>query len=246
MLGRSAIPQPGAPVTAEGLIEALHANGIGSALVYHADAAEYSYQVGNERLLEAIAGHGELKPCWVLGPYQTGELPPPDKLVPQMLENGVHAVLFCPGTHRYRFRVWNLEPLLERLAAHRIPVWVDFGLIGWSNEVIDWDGVHDVCSAFPELPIVLVRANIGSNRRLFPLIERCPNLRIDTSYYTVHRGIEVATRMFGAQRLIFGTGFPMRPPGPAITGLTYSLINDEERALIGGGNLRALLAGVTA
>jgi hypothetical protein len=38
----------------------------------------------------------------------------------------------------------------------------------------------------------------------------------------------------------------MRPPGPAITGLTYSLINDEERALIGGGNLRALLAGVTA
>jgi predicted TIM-barrel fold metal-dependent hydrolase len=115
----------------------------------------------------------------------------------------------------------------------------------WTDEFVDWEGLLEVCVAFPELPVVLVRPNIEGNRRLFALMGRCPNLRIETSYYTVHRGIELVTRNFGAERLLFGTDFPVRAPGPAITALAYSLIDDADRARIAGGNLRALLSGVT-
>ena len=86
----------------------------------------------------------------------------------------------------------------------------------------------------------------GSNRRLFPLLEQYPNLYIETSYYVVHRGIELICRHFGAERLLFGTGLPQRAPGPAITALSYSQISDQERALIASGNLRRLLAEVRA
>ena len=245
MLGRSAVRQPGAPTNAEELVGALRAVGIAEALVYHADAAEYNPAVGNERLLAEIANWPELHPCWVLGPHQTGELPPPAEVVPALLEAGVRAVRLFPHDHRFRFRLWNIGSLLERLAAHRVPVWVDFGMGGWTDEFVDWEGLVEVCAALPALPVVLVRANIGSNRRLFPAMERFPNLLIETSYYTVHRGIELVAATFGVNRLLFGTGFPLRAPGSAITALAYALVSDDDRGRIAGGNLRALLQGVT-
>ena len=244
-LGRSAVRQPSAPTTPHELVAALRSYGIGEALVYHADAAEYNAVSGNERLLADIADQPSLYPCWVLGPHQTGELPPPDEVVPAMLGAGVRAVRLFPHDHRYRFRTWNIGPLLERLAAHRVPVWVDFGMRGWTDELVDWEGLVEVCTTFPALPVVLVRANIGSNRRLFPAMERCPNLLIETSYYTVHRGIELVAATFGAGRLLFGTGFPTRAPGPAITALAYALVSEADRARIAAGNLRELLEGVT-
>lgn len=244
MLGRSAVRQPGAPVTADQLVAALRSMNISSALVYHADAAEYDFQLGNRRLVDDLRDHPGLHPCWVLAPHQTGEMPPPAEIVPMMRDAGVRAGLLFPTAHRFLLRSWNIGALLEQLEAYRLPLWVDFGLRGWTEEVIDWDGLMMICLAHPTLPVVLVRPNIGSNRRLLPMMERCPNLLIETSYYTVHRGIELLVHTFGAQRILFGSGFPVRAPGPAITALAYSMIDDHERMLIAGGNLRALLAEV--
>jgi predicted TIM-barrel fold metal-dependent hydrolase len=67
------------------------------------------------------------------------------------------------------------------------------------------------------------------------------HLYVETSYYTVHRGIEKLCGTFGPERVLFGTGMPRRDPGAAITALAYSLIDDEARALVAGGNLRRLL-----
>lgn len=243
-LGRSAKRQPGAPPDAAALVADLHSFGIAEALVYHADAEAYDVPAGNARLLTEIADYPTLHPCWVLAPHQTGELVPPDELVPPMLAAGVRAARLFPHDQAFAFRCWNLAPLLEQLAAHRVPVWVDFGVRSWTDEWIDWTGLDQVCGAFPALPVVLVRANIASDRRLFPLLERHPNLRFETSYYTVHRGIELVCRHFGPERVLFGTDFPERAAGPAVTALTYSRIGDDERARIAGGNLRELLAGV--
>jgi hypothetical protein len=244
MLGRPAVRQPGTPTTPEDLVATLQSVGIGEALVYHADAAEYLPTLGNERVLADTADLPALHPCWVLGPHQTGEFPPPEDVVPAMVRAGVRAVRLLPHDHGYRFRAWNIGSLLERLAAHRVPLFVDFGMRGWTDDYVDWEGLIEVCTGFPDLPVVLVRASIGSNRRLFPALERCPNLLVESSYYTVHRGIEVVASTFGPDRMLFGTGLPLRAPGPALTALAYSLISPSDRARIGGENLRALLEGV--
>ncbi|MGC9347479.1 MAG: amidohydrolase family protein [Anaerolineae bacterium] len=244
-LGRSEQRRPGAPVTAEDLVAELNELQLAGALVYHADAAGHDPAYGNRRLLAEIAGHPELLPCWVMLPHETGEVAPPEEVVAAMLDAGVRAARILPYTYRFAFRVWNLEPLLSQLADHRIPLWVDFGHDGWSERTIDWEGIHEVCEAFPELPVVLVRPNIGSNRWLFPLMHKHANLHVETSYYTVHRGIELVCETLGPERVLFGTGMPHRAPGPAITALAYSLIDDEARALVAGGNLRRLLEAVS-
>jgi hypothetical protein len=235
---------PGAPSTASELAETLASYGIGAALVHHAGAVWHNPHLGNQWLLSEVGGYPDLYPCWVLMPHQPGEVPPPDQVVDLMIASGVRAARVFPRDHRFALRLWNVGTLLERLATHRLPLWVDFGHQHWDSESIDWDGLYEVCAAFPALPLVLVRPDIASNRRLFALMERFANLYIETSYYTVHRGIEVVCRQFGPGRILFGTGLPLRAPGPAITALRYSLIDDEARALVGGANLRRLLEEV--
>ncbi|MCJ7551757.1 MAG: amidohydrolase family protein [Anaerolineae bacterium] len=240
-LGVAKLHKPGAPSTAEALVTELTGNGIARALVYHADAVGYDPVEGNRRLLAEIAGYPALEPCWVLVPHHTGEFPPPDIVVAQMLTQGVRAARVFPRAFRFAFRLWNLGELLSALAAHRIPLWVDFGHDGWSEESIDYEGLHEVCDAFPTLPVVLVRPNIGTDRRVYALMAQHSNLYMETSYYTVHRGIELLCETFGPERVLFGTGLPHRAAGPAVTALAYSLIDDAARALVAGGNLARLL-----
>jgi hypothetical protein len=244
MLGRWGTGQDRAPDTASALAEALRRYDIGAALVHYAIAARNSPRVGNARLLAEIAGFPQLAPCWVLLPDATGEFPSPDETMSAMQAANVRAALLAPRTYRLALREWGVGPLLERLAARCIPTFVDFGVFSWSSEAMDWGGLLEIGQSFPDLPLILVRANIGSDRQLFPLLEQLPNLHIETSYYTVHRGIELICRQFGARRAFFGTSMPYRNPGPAITALMYARISATERALVGGGNLRRLLEEV--
>lgn len=244
-VGRGRLRQPGAPAMVGELAAMLDELGLAGALVYHADAALYDPVEGNRRLLAEIADCPALMPCWVVLPHDTGEVPPPGELVGAMMDAGVRAARIFPQDFGLAFWLWQLAPLLELLAAHRLPLWVDFGHQGWGEAAIDFDGLHEVCGAFPDLPLVLVRPNIGTDRRLYPLLRRHANLYVETSYYTIHRGIEQLCATFGPERVLFGTGMPYRDPGPAITALAYSLIDDVARALVAGGNLRRLLNGVT-
>jgi len=122
-LGVSKLHKPGAPSAAEALVAELASNGIARALVYHADAVGYDPVEGNRRLLDEIACYPALEPCWVLLPHHTGEFPPPDVVLAQMLAKGVCAARVFPRTFRFAFRLWNLGELLSALADHRIPLW---------------------------------------------------------------------------------------------------------------------------
>jgi predicted TIM-barrel fold metal-dependent hydrolase len=81
-------------------------------------------------------------------------------------------------------------------------------------------------------------------RNLYPLLERHSNLYLETSTYMVHRGIEEFVRLFGAERLLFGSRYAAYAPGAAVAGLMYAEISDRNRRLIAGDNARRLLRGV--
>jgi predicted TIM-barrel fold metal-dependent hydrolase len=174
-------------------------------------------------------------------PHETGEVLHPQNTVGAMLETGVKAARIFPSQHLYKLRVWNLKPLLDALAGHAVPLFVDFGIKSWGDTSIDWDGLYEVGRTYPVLPIILTSINIGSNRQLIPLMYQLPNLYVETSYYTVHRGIELLDTTVGFDRILFGSGLPLRAPGPALTALNYSLIDDYKKKLVAGDNLRRLL-----
>jgi predicted TIM-barrel fold metal-dependent hydrolase len=88
-------------------------------------------------------------------------------------------------------------------------------------------------------------ASYRETRILCPLLERHANLYLSLSPpFAVQEGIERICARAGARHLVFGTGYPHAAPGAAITYLMYARITEEERRLIGAGNLERLLSEV--
>ena len=80
---------------------------------------------------------------------------------------------------------------------------------------------------------------------LYPLLRHVPELRVCYGhYYIPSGGIERFVRHFGAGRLLFGSGLPVTTPGGLLGYVLYADLPQEEKALILGGNLEALMAEV--
>jgi predicted TIM-barrel fold metal-dependent hydrolase len=103
----------------------------------------------------------------------------------------------------------------------------------------------ELAGRHPELPLVLTGLGYRSQRILAPLLENFSNTFVSIgSNYSVHQGLEQLVRKVGAERLLFGTGWPDADAAGAVTQLMYAGISEEEKALIGSGNLERLIAGI--
>jgi predicted TIM-barrel fold metal-dependent hydrolase len=89
----------------------------------------------------------------------------------------------------------------------------------------------------------LLREPQANLRTRFALLDRCPNLIVETSYLQAHDGLALLVERWGAHRLVFGTGLPLWDPGLPITGLTYAGLAATDFAAVAGGTLQALLEG---
>ncbi|HUV07207.1 MAG TPA: hypothetical protein VMX75_05725 [Spirochaetia bacterium] len=240
--------------SADDLIREMDHLAISDALVYHAHAKEYSPAIGNDRLMEEIATHDRLHPCWVIMPSHTGEMERPDELIRKILDRSVRAVRMFPSPptpphdftmqlHRYALIESVCGELLQVLQKHRIPLFLEtqtflaFPLVSW--ESIEW-----ILKTYTGLPLVIGGIRQRDNRTLYALMERFKSLHLDISLYGVHRGLEDFTQRFGAKRLVFGTGLPVFAGSGAITQLLYAEIEESEKQQIAGGNLQRLLGGI--
>jgi predicted TIM-barrel fold metal-dependent hydrolase len=242
MYGRWGKPRfDGYFLTPERLIEELDHIGIDRALTYHATARQYQTRLGNQYLMNEIAPHPRLVPCWVVQPHHTGEFDAPDELVRRMAAAQVRAVRFFPGIadQRVFMSPWTTGPLFEALAAVRVPLLLDFNF--FRRDEPDWRTITEILATYPDLPVILVRIGSRSDRTLYPLLERFTNVYLETSGYNPFRGIEAICQRFGAERLIFGTGMPFNAGGGAVASLTYAQIADHEKHGIASGNLLRLL-----
>jgi predicted TIM-barrel fold metal-dependent hydrolase len=236
---------PGAPEDAASLLELLDQYDIARALVCHTVAKWLSPTLGNERLLQVVANEPRLDPCWVVMPAATKEVPPEKEQVAQLLAAGARAARLCPVSHLLVLEPWVIEPLAEALAEKRVPVLLDFDNAHYS-EPRHWDFIAWLLEAYPDLPVILLRQSHADFRVLFPLMDRSPNLYVETSYLGGHSALIELVERYGAERFIFGTGLPTFEPSLPITTLSYGGLDDEARAGIAGKSLQRLLDGCLA
>lgn len=242
LLGPLPLRPPGAPECRAALLTTLDRFGITHGLVTHTLAKWHDVVTGNQRLSEEIAGHERLAACWVVLPSGTGEVPAEPVQVAQLLAAGARAARLCPTAHRLVLEPWAVDPLLGALAERRVPLLLDMDNRHWSEER-PWAFIERTCRTYPTLPLVLLREPQANFRTLFPLLDRCPNLVVETSYLQGHDAIRLIFERWGAERLVFGTGVPVWDPALPLTGLTYAGLPPEARAAVGSGTLRHLLEG---
>jgi hypothetical protein len=209
---------------------------IEEALVYHSVAREYSPMEGNEILMREIKDIATFHPCWVLCPHHTGLMSDAKTIISMMISRGVKAARLFPMNYDFSLVEWICGDLLSLLEEHRIPVFINI-------EETNWKEIYEVCNLHPYLPLIITEVG-AQPQYIYPLFERFDNLYLEISCYLINRGIEDISQRFGAKRLIFGSGMPVRDPGSVLTTVRYSDVSEKGKNLIAGGNLRQLLESV--
>lgn len=230
---RPLLPVP----TAEDLLAEMDRAGVEKALVWHIAQHDASPQVGNQLVAEAIQPHPRLAGCWAVLPNQAREFPPPEAFFQEMRAARIAALRIFPGSHKFLANAVSLGSWLAPLVEHRIPLFLSL------QRGMNWHDIYNLLAEFPNMVCVLCDHGCwGEDRYFRPLLERYPNVYVDTARYLLDGGIEALVTDYGPTRLLFGSGFPERYFGGMMLALRHARISKEARTLIAAGNLERILA----
>lgn len=243
-IGRSGVGLPVLATPADALAM-MDRYGIAKALVYDRGAVESGVLNGFDFIIDFCAGSERLYPTISITPPATREMPPPDELIDNILTNGIKGVRVWPRYHAFDFLPYSFGPLLALLEAHRVPVFYH------SNDVQDhpwlhrvaWEHIRETAHAFPHLPIIVNWIGMLDNRRVFPVLETCPNVRTDLNGMTFQY-IEFVVEHFGSDRLVLCSHHPILDPGAFAAWIAYSGVSPADRAAIAHRNLAQLVEGI--
>jgi hypothetical protein len=232
--------RPLAPVpTADALLAEMDRAGVDKALVWHIAQHDASPQVGNQLLADAIRAHPRLVGCWTILPNQAREFPPLPVFFQEMRAAHVRALRIYPRSHKFLANAVSMGDWLEAMVARRIPLFLSV------RRGVEWGDIYDLLAEFPGLVCVICDHGCWGEDRLFrPLLERYPNVYVDTAQYLLDGGIESLVADYGGRRLLFGSGFPESYIGGMMLALHHARIPDEAREAIAAGNLERILSEV--
>jgi predicted TIM-barrel fold metal-dependent hydrolase len=223
--------------TVEGLLAEMERLGIDRALVSHTLARTYDPVQGNQTLMQEIAGHEQLVPCWTLLPPSCGEMGSVQDMLGDLAQAGIRAVRLYPQEHTFSLADWQCGDLFAALAERRYVVLVDLAQTNWSE-------IEHVCQTYPQLAVIVTWIGYRQLRPLFALLQRCSNLYCDLSNLSTYLGVEEVLSCFGSERLVFGTGLPIADPGGPIARVFYTDAPAADIAAIAHGTIEYLLARV--
>jgi predicted TIM-barrel fold metal-dependent hydrolase len=213
--------------------------GVDRALVWHITQHDASPQVGNRLLADAIRPHPRLVGCWTILPNQAREFPPLPVFLDQMREARVRALRIFPRSHKFLANAVSMGDWLEAMVERRIPLLLSL------RRGVEWRDVYDLLAEYPDMVCILCDHGCWGEDRLFrPLLERYPNVYVDTAQYLLDGGIESLVTDYGGQRLLYGSGFPESYLGGMMLALRHDCIPDEAKADISCGNLERILEEV--
>jgi len=226
-------------------LEAMDAYGIERAVVSSLNAVHYlNPQDGNEELAQAVAAHRDrLTPFAVLRPNFTGHL---DDLAECADGLGMKGVVLYPNYHEFLLSDPGLTPLMAETARSGWPVCVQAGLEDPRRqfrehkvEEVPAADVGDFAQAHPEVPVVALGLKVGQ-----PELAGEPlpaNLFFDTSNYETLGEMESAVERFGADRILFGSNFPLFNARANVDKLRAATLADDDRTAIVQDNALRLL-----
>jgi len=215
--------------------------GIDRALVRHGNFKLLGAEAGNRELAEMLNSDASDRLCgvWCILPDQCPELPQGDAFFAAMMKHGIRALTLCPDDHLFVPCRWAIGRIMDAAAERRIPV-----LFEAANN--DWNKIYAFVKEFPRNRIVIHEywGKWGHDRQLRPLLENCENVFYSTGGYQVPDGLRDLVGLYGAERILYGSGYPRYDQGNGMLQLKQGGIADDAVAAIAGKNLEKLLAEV--
>lgn len=171
-------------------------------------------QASNEFVRDACARHPDRF-------WGYASVDPHDGRAPEVLENavtsyGLKGLKLHPPLQRFYPNDKKLWPLYEKARDLDIPVVLHVGATPFGH-LVRLDQAYpvlidDIAIAFPDLKIVLPHLGTLWHNESFMLVEKHPNLYVDTSAYPYELAElldENIIKRVGVHKWLFGTDFPM-------------------------------------
>ena len=227
--------------TAGELTHEMHRLHIEKAFVFHSMAKCYDPRVGNDFLYDEIKDNDNLIGAMVLTPLINTEFGGKEKVLSFMREKRIGAVRLYPIDHNYLLDVWNVQELFELTSEQSIPVLLD--MRQHSGDLSSqYDKIYSIALQYPRTPLILLTAGYRHLRITLKLMEKCPNISLDTSTFIAFRGIEEVVRLFSSKRILFGSRMPFIEGGVSIGRIIYADISEADKENIAYKNAMNLLA----
>jgi predicted TIM-barrel fold metal-dependent hydrolase len=237
LIGNGAYEEAQFP-TAKSLVEHLDYLGIDRSLVSHVEARDLNPTWGNRRLLGEIEESGlsdRLIPAFVISPscyYENGAL----AFLNENLKSGkVRALRVYPSVSR--FPILLLERILAELEQWEPSVFCDCATFGSDNDIRDFVVLAE---KFPKMSFVFTQKMWPGFGSIIDAMWRRKNIYVDISWVHMRDTVNLMIDDFGAERLLFGVGYKSHY-GASIAALAHYQITQEQRDLIGHGNIERLL-----
>jgi len=212
--------------------------GIEKSVLYHVDARSLNPLVGNKKLIELCKHNQSIEPCFVLSPhykYAIGW----ENTEQLLLENNVRFIRLFPKENGYTLasnHTWEMMQIAEKL---KLNVMLDYASIYSDNgEDPNFD---TLCRTFSRVPIILTDVHHLRNMMWYEYLEKHSNVYVEMSINNNWLTYEETVRLFGSERLLWGSNMPFNHPGPSITMLAYAELSDEDKANISHRNLQRLI-----
>lgn len=218
------------------LIAEMDRNGVDKALVRHGNMGIDGAVVANRELSIMLSEAADrLYGVWGILPEQCDELPAGQAFFDAMRENNIKALTLMPDDHRYQACRLTIGKIMDEAAERKIPVLLH-GLKG------SWKAIYDFMKEFPDIyAIVGAGHKWGSDRNIRPLLENYRNLSVELAGYWVPEGVRDLAEKYGAERILYGSGFPAYGHGSPMLQIKQSGLNSSDIAKIAGLNLAKLV-----
>lgn len=234
-------PEYGQYTTVQQLLMDMDDAGVDKALVAYCFTQSLGAEMSNAELAKMLREDTaqRLYGVWTMLPSQCNELPPPDELFRQMKENRIVALNLFPVEHRYVPCRLTLGKLMDAAAERKIPVLVK----SFSDR---WAELYAFMAEFPRNRIILCDTvgKWGHDRQVRPLLENYPEFYYGMTGYWVPEGIRDLADIYGANRILYSSGYPKYTQGSPMLQLKYSGLGADDVAAIAGRNLERMIAEV--
>lgn len=152
---------------------------------------------------------------------------------------GAKGLKLHPAYQGFQLSDSHVLPVIEKAASYGLPVYVPTGVPIASMPM----QLTYVAELFPET--TFIQGHFGFPDfwiDSIPSVEHTPNIMVDMAYNMVST-CELVIRTLGASRVLFSTDAPYLSIDNEIDKLLALNITEEERLMIGAGNMRAILEG---
>jgi predicted TIM-barrel fold metal-dependent hydrolase len=147
--------------------------------------------------------------------------------------DGFKMVRFFPGHQSWDSDVAPFVALAKALEVEKLPIMVDIDRSGTATRLL---------AAIPNhpAPVVLSGVSPSTSAEAVALMRKHANVYLCTSDLLATGVLKYVVDAIGADRVVYGSGAPLRPMASSLGVLRHAGLSDDQRAQILGANSRKL------